>query len=403
MTTSYKILFMTEMLHDFYKDGTCNDFSFVPSAETKKLLANCKAFCKQAGNKLVVLIKVDDAGKPYILPEPADKFTFFLELNQPLFMTVSGVELNELATRRFYFTNLNQNLLATAGADDVLNLTAPITVHDGAAYSQGDMVTDAGNVYEAIQPSTSKLPSANPDFWMNRNANQYATRNDLIQFITRVQNLPVAPDAAVVNVSLFSRRLANNLFDELVFQQTLNFESAVSSSAIDWTNLPDGAYRLLINGKERMVYLSNDAVYANMFGVIELYNHLLAGNKFAFFDAASLLKDQLNESRNVWLNYTIRFTNRLAFWKYIVPKKGVKNIENNPDFSFNGNAILPAASDIFISTKPIPLRQRPHEFKLRLFTPVSVELPLAPNPDVRAPGILAKNGNDYYCNIHLNY
>ena len=69
MTTSFKILFMAEVMHDFYKDGKCSDFRFIPTEETSRLLVNYKAICKTIGNKLIVLMKTDDAGKPFIKPK----------------------------------------------------------------------------------------------------------------------------------------------------------------------------------------------------------------------------------------------------------------------------------------------------------------------------------------------
>ena len=80
MITTYKILFMLELLHDFYKNGQCTDFRIVPSAETALLLRNCKAIHKMIGNKLVVLIKTDTSGKPYLWLVGARRLVRFLHL-----------------------------------------------------------------------------------------------------------------------------------------------------------------------------------------------------------------------------------------------------------------------------------------------------------------------------------
>ncbi len=400
MTNSFKILFMAEVLHDFYKDGRCSDFRFIPTTETAKLLANYKALYKTLGNKLVVLMKTDSVGKPFVQPKPTDRFTFYMELMKPLFMTVSNLELNALAGKRFYFTNLHQNKVNIAVNQDIFYLSKETAAHSGATnYLPGGFVKQANVVYECIQSSTGNTP---PDaaFWVSREKKQYASATDLLQFIPQQYTFPVAPAAASVNISVFKLNLTNNLFDELALQQTMSFEANVENVLVDLSSLPEAKYRLLINAKEFFVYVSNDAVYNNMFAVVDFYHHLPNGNDFAFFDGPGLLKDQFVAGKNVWLNYTIRFANRLAFWKYLTPKKGVQAIDSNPDYSFTGNA---NPADFFTSTQPIPLVEKPHEFKLTLFQPVSSEPPLAPNPDIHASGMLSKNGSDYYCNIYLNY
>jgi hypothetical protein len=400
MTTSFKILFMAEVMHDFYKDGKCSDFRFIPTEETSRLLVNYKAICKTIGNKLIVLMKTDDAGKPFIKPKSTDKFTFYMELMKPLFMTVSNLELNALAGKRFYFTNLHQNKVTVAVNTDVLYLSKQIEAYAPAAnYLPGNFVKETNVVYECIHASLGNVPP-NAAFWISRQKNQYASASDLIQFIPVQNTFPVSPAAASITVSVFKLNLTNNLFDELALQQIFNFETVVTDVLVDLSSLAEAKYKVVINAQEFFVYVSNDAVYKNMFAVADLYNHLPDGNDFAFLDGTGKIKDQFIAGKNVWLNYRIGFANRVAFWKYLIPKKGVQAIDSNPDYTFSGNA---NPADIFTSQQPIPLVEKPHEFKVTLFQPVSSEPPLAPNPDVNASGMLTKNGSDYYCNIYLNY
>ncbi len=400
MTNSFKILFMTEVMHDFYKDGRCSDFRFIPATETAQLLANYKALCKTLGNKLVVLMKTDETGKPFVQPNSTDKFTFYMELMKPLFMTVSNLELNALAGKRFYFTNLHQNKVNIAVNQDILYLSKETAAYAGATnYLPGDFVKQANVIYECIQSSTGNTPP-NAGFWISRTKNQYASPTDLLQFIPQQHVFAVTPNAASVHISVFKLNLTNHLFDVLALEQTINFESAVANVLVDLSSLPEAKYRVLINAKELFVYVSNDAVYKNIFAVVDLYHHLPNGNDFAFLNGTGKLKDQFVGGKNIWLNYTIRFANRLAFWKYLTPKKGVLAIDSNPDYSFSGNA---NPAEYFTSAQPIPLVEKPHEFKLTLFQPISSEPPLAPNPDVHASGMLSKTGADYYCNIYLNY
>lgn len=401
MTTSYKILFMIELLHDFYRDGRCSDFRFIPTTETAVHLRNYNALCKTVGNKFIVLIKTDDTGKPFTEIKPEHQFSFFIELMKPLFMTVSNLDLNALAQKRFYFTNLHQNKVTLSPGNDVLYLSKAVESYNAiTAYKPGDLVVSAGIIYECIASSTGNLPAVPSTFWASRGKNQYASPDNLIQFVPQQYTFKVNPAAAVMNITVFALNITSNLFDKQVLQQTISFESAQQQVNIDFSSLPDGRYKVIINTNSYEVYISNTAVYQNMFGVVDLYAHLPAGNDFAFTDAAGKLKDQIVASKNIWLNYTIRFANRMAFWKYVTPKKGVVAVGSNPDYSFTGNA---NPADFFISSKPIPLKEKPHEFKLTLLQPVSTDPPLAPNPDIHAPGMLTKNGSDYFCNIYLNY
>ncbi len=400
MTTSYKILFMIEMLHDFYKDGKCSDFRFIPSAETAAHLRNYNALCKTVGNKFVVLIKTDETGKPFAPINPEHKFSFFIELMKPLFMTVSNLDLAALAQKRFYFTNLHQNKVTVSAGNDLLYLSKSIASYNAAtAYNPGDLVISAGIVYECIDASTGNLPTA-AAFWKSRELNQYTSAGDLVQFIPQQYLFKVNPAAIVMNITVFALNITNNLFDRVVLQQKINFESAQEQVSVDLSSLPEGRYKVVINANTYEVYISNNAVYQNMFAAVDLYAHLPAGTDFAFTDAAGKLKDQVVASKNVWLTYTIRFANRMAFWKYFTPKKGVVSIDSNPNYSFAGNA---NPADFFTSAKPIPLQEKPHEFKLTLLQAVSTDPPLAPNPDVNASGMLTKSGSNYICNIYLNY
>lgn len=399
MITTYKILFMVELLHDFYKNGQCTDFRIVPSADTALLLRNCKAFHKMIGNKLVVLIKTDTGGKPFIQPATTDKFTFYLELMKPLFITVSNIDETLLATKRFYFSNLSANKVVVAPGNELFYLSQPITAYAAATnYKPGEFSTQAGTVYESIKTSTGVTP---PDAanWISRNKNQYATKNDMLQFIPAVHTFSVAP-ATSIQVQLFALNTVTNVFDVNVYEKAFHYQENVNAVQVELSHLQKAKYKAVINGVEQFVYISNEAVYNNLFAVVELFNHLPNGNDFSFFDAGGLVKDRIVAGKNVWLHFSVRFANRLAFWKYISSRKGIQAIDSNPAYSFAGNG---NPADYFVSNLPVPLQETPHDFKLTLFQPISSEPPPAPNPDVHASGMLTKAGNDYYCNIYLNY
>jgi hypothetical protein len=123
-------------------------------------------------------------------------------------------------------------------------------------------------------------------------------------------------------------------------------------------------------------------------------------------DSNGKVKDQLVAGNLQWLRFQVRFANRLAFWKYITPKKGVVSIKDKTNkYTFVQSPPSPAAADYFQSNMPIPIRQTPAVYDLELDNPVSNEPPPAPNPDPGVTGMLSRKDpeKDYYCTIYLNY
>ena len=458
MKPGFKILFAVDTIHDYFKNGVCTHFRFVPSKETAALLANCGAMYKSVGNKLLVVIKADENNKPAKIPAASDRFVFFMELMQPVFMNISAPDFGEKGIQRFYFTNLQQNKFSFSAGDDIFYLSEPLKAYDSnTAYEKGAMVIDNNTTFECVvNAAKDETPTAKPDNWVkrlkhpsailkfspydkervyekdeivnedaiiykclkhteknNRPAvsaefwkpivnNQFATNSDLLR-ITPSQfayTLPPA-GAAQIKIEALALNTVNNKFETVVFNQVQSFEKPVQAVSIDLSKLKDGKYKLLINNKEEWIYVSNMAVYNNYFGVIELFNHLPDGNSFSFYKAGGILKDEKNGDKNLWLNYTIRFANRLAFVKYIVPQKGVELIDTEPGTGmFTGLA----GASAFTSKQRLPLQETSNEFKLKLKTKITADSTFpAPNPDINAPGMMTKDDTDYYCNIYLNY
>lgn len=400
MTTSYKILFMVEILHEYYDNKKCADFRLIPSFQTTQLLKRYNALCKNVGNKLIVLMKDDGSGKPFIEPVTGDKFVFYMELMNPLFMTISSLSFPGLSGKRFYFTNLHLNKVVNNPLPADLYLTTAISNHqNGVTYKPGSFVKQGGITYENSKTATNIAPP-NIAHWFPRQKNQYAQENDLVQFITSVQTFQLNAPSTTVTISAFSYDTVTGDYTTSVFEQIQRFGQNVSSVTLDISSLKEGKYKLMINGNVSMVYLSNDAVYNGHFAVIEIFHHSFTDALFNLLEPDGTMKDKKVGDTLVWLNYTIRFANRLAYWKYITRNKGVNAVEGTPDYTFVGNA---NPADFFLSQQPVPLQQQAHEFKLDLKKKVSTEPPPAPNPDIHASGMLTEKDDDYYCNIYINY
>jgi hypothetical protein len=401
---------MIDLLNEYYANLQCRDFTVIPSAETLLVLQNNQMLFKTIGNKLVVLVKVKtDAGnedKPYLPIAPETKFLFYMSLNQPVFTTVTNLDTDRLRlNQRYYFTNLYQNKAGTS-----LHLTKKITTYDNAAtYNPGDLVDNgSGTVFECIQHSAGGNNTGNTGFWFQRGTEQHVSSADMMSFVTTTNRFQTTVAATSFNINVFGFNIASNQYDKavLISKSKVTSDVAIQEVPVDLSELLPGRYKIQINTDVFDVFVDDAVIYRNMFGVIELFSHLPATSDFSLLDSSGKVKDTIVAGNLQWLRYQVRFANRLAFWKYITPRKGVKAIKDKTNtYQFVQSPPLPAAPDFFQSDHPIPIREMPAVYDVELNNPVSDEPPAAPNPDPNVTGMLTRidPGKDYYCTIYLNY
>lgn len=427
MKSRFKILFAVDLRHAYYSNGKCNDFAVVPSEATRKLLKDLQLLYKVFENQLWVLAKVHDAGtdedKPFVDLPQNQKFVFYLQLQQPLFMAVTNIDAKAFETKRFYFSNLSQNK-----ADNILYLSTPITAYNnGVTYVPGMMVfVDPGanatvpTVFESIKENPagvgSHAPSATDDRWQQRGRVQYATAADTMSINKSTASFTVNDTATVFNVTAYAlNKTDNRTYDQevpLSRQTALSFSETATPAEknvqVDLSALSPGRYRVKINANNFDVYVDDEAASNQTFGIIEIFNHLPATNDFALLDAAGKVKDKVVTGRAQWLTYTISFANRLAFLKYVSLKKGVSGIEDSrhptpAEYTFAPTPVPPQPADFFLSNKPVPLLQKSALFNLVLTHPISSEALKAPNPNPADPGMLSQLNNDFFSTVYLNY
>jgi hypothetical protein len=113
--------------------------------------------------------------------------------------------------------------------------------------------------------------------------------------------------------------------------------------------------------------------------------------------------------------YTIRFANRLAFWKYITPLHKVDDIRVNgahdqpsPFTPGSTDPAHPDRKDFFLSKRPLPLRAEADGTLFDLI--VGSESRPAPKPDPAMPGMFTQifdnataTYQDHVCTVRLNY
>lgn len=389
MQVTYKILFTVDILNDYYRDGRCADFKVMPSEETASLLKKYNMLYRMTGNRLVILVKIKDDNTPVTPIDPNTKFSFYMDLQTPAFVNFTNINLDALATKRFYFSNLNGN-----ENDNRFNLTAPVEdYNDDTNYTVGQFADDGtGNIFECIQGTQGN--DTTTAFWVARGKKQYASMNDMRDRKTMIFDY-TAPEPAVdtFKVNVFSINKIVNTYNNVAKTQTQKFSKATRNIRIDMSDLNRGSYHIEVNKKGIDTYSDDSFVFGGYFGVIEIFSHLPNGNAFAFLD---------NAGKVIEKTYTLRFANRMAFWKYITPKQGILSIKDK-DSQYEFDPANGPSAD-FISTTPIPISQASKTFTLDLVKHInSKEAPVAPGPDLMVSGVVTKKDDNLCYNIYLNY
>lgn len=419
MTAAYKILFAVDLQHDYYINGKCTDINLRPSAETYKLLKNRQILYKMVGNTFLALIKVKDknsgteANKPFVSLSPDEKFVFYLQLEKPVFTTITNLDNDLFGARRFYFSNIFETKV-----DTNLHLSAPVDQYDnGTNYYPGEMVRNGtGATFECIKATTGHN-TGKTEFWFAHGMNAYVTKKDMIPILPRLTSFNAKTQASVFDIKLFGFNSITKLFDKEVSLK----ESRITTGnepgknvSIDMQNLPEGRYIIKINGEDYEngtdeaghsipFYLSNEMVYNSYLGIVEIFNHQAADPAFSVLDTEGKVKNKLNaQGKSVWLNYVIKFASKMATWKYVAAEGKINAIKDeSAGFIFNKTTL--DQKDVFQSNIPIRLQEKPVLFDLILTQAVSSQPPPAPNPNPQVTGLISRINTDYFCTINLNY
>ena len=409
MISKYRILFQATLLHDYFTEGRCEEFDILPSEATRTLLSDSRLLFKVVGNKLLVVTKVDELGKPAAVLPTEGRFTFYLDLKGTEFLTVTNVDATALRTRRLYFTNLNQNLAGLPPAE-VFNLTRTVEVFANArTYRPGDLAGIGTTVFECIKAGQGQAPNAaNSTFWVSRGAAQYVTSQDMLPLLPKIVNFTLQAAANGFRVRIFGLNPATNVHDVLVREDVVagSVLEASKDVQVNLESLKPGRYKLDINGEIFEAYFDEEALAKGIFGVVEIFLHLPDTNPFSLLKVSGAVRET---------PFTIRFANRRAFWKYITPLHKVENILLNGDHSqpspftaCSNDPAQPTQKDFFLSNRPLPLSQVPAQNLFDLI--IGSESRPAPKPDPRVPGILTQAFDapsqaylDSFCTIRLNH
>lgn len=389
----FKYLFTIELLHKFFADQVCNNFSFTPSGLTTNIINGQRLIVKQYQNKLFAGIQTQtikpvqpgNTYMPFSSLENGLQMTFYMSLNNPFFFNYTNLSDAFDAGKIFYFTNRNNNLVNTLDF-----LSAKIAAYDNlGTYLAGDMATDpAGIVYRAILASNSvnQHSLADNGYWMKVDANRYVSGNDILQWLPSLStySFGVTPQStATISVSGYDSNTGNYTVNQLT--QSIAFGSPAYSFSLDLSALAPGKYSLTVNGAQQWIYINDELSNRRPFAVIDIFNEVTPASCNLVDGSGNLLSPV----------YTIYFLNRATIWKYVLASGKTGNItDTTGTYSFITN------NNLVTSMTPIPLMDIPLSFNLSMNNNTYTKIP-CPNPFQLVK--MMPPGDNLCSEIYLNY
>jgi hypothetical protein len=413
MRLNYKTLFKIELLHDYYADGKCNDFTLLPSSDCEELLRAQGMIIQQAtGNSLTVMTREGfTPGTCFIPVNKSSIFRFYMKLKPGRFINYTNIEWNPVTGKRFYFNNRANNKRGT-----VLNLSKEIADYtDTVTYVPGMLAKDpvTKEVYEAFKGSSNadKHGFTSPgNYWSKLGDIEYATADgDLLNCCGTSFFFNVA--GTYFSIEIFRLNKTTGAYTTPVFPdapvQTISFDKTVEGVSVDMAGLDKGRYEIKVNGITKAVYYDPSLLSNDICGVVEIFCDLDGANDYAFATEAAPVAPETQPVFTIKpRNFTIRFANRRSLWKYIAKSANLTAINDvNADaakrYSFTVNGME------FLSDKPIPFTEQPIKLFIPHFGIGSSDPPPLPN----AAGELLKkqkinpgDSYEFYCSeIYLNY
>jgi len=346
--TKYGILFTVELLHKYFVDTNCDDFSITPSQRTQSFMSGNKILAKQYDNKLYTGLTSDAADKPVDTLPANMQLTFFLQLNNPLFFNYTNLPFTWPSGKIYYFTNRNNN---TAGTKNYLS---QFLVYDNAkTYSPGDVVTDgAGAVFQSIKSGHGIDPSlANSDNWTMVDNNQYASEADALQWLPSVSTYNFSAQQIVASVDVYGYNIAAKDYTNNILSKKQGFLKPMLAFTLDLSMLQPGKYRLVVNGVEQWVYINDELTGRQVLAVVDIFNDSSIAAAYQFLKGTGEFASP---------EYSIYFLNRYTIWKYVLAS-GTAGTVTDPLGKYG---FAPPSGGVVYSLKPIPLSEQALKFSL---------------------------------------
>ncbi len=96
--------FSIKITHDFYSDGVCPDFTFIPSVSCSILMKRYRMFMREIKNGIEVYYTADSSGNA-LISMSEEKFHFYLHLKNPLLYNFTNIPGDKIYANIFYLSN----------------------------------------------------------------------------------------------------------------------------------------------------------------------------------------------------------------------------------------------------------------------------------------------------------
>ena len=105
---SYAELFSIELLHTFYNDSRCCDFTLQPTVMCESIIKGHKLILKTTGNGIKLIAPCDESNNPFISMSPDITLSFLMKLENPELKGFTALPaLGNEAVYRFHNENIN--------------------------------------------------------------------------------------------------------------------------------------------------------------------------------------------------------------------------------------------------------------------------------------------------------
>lgn len=343
----YRELFTVEILHDYFTDGRARRMLCVPTAAGQKALAEAGLLVKMHLNRLYVFAPTLDGLTPLRAIPPSADFSFYVQPGDPDFFQYTQLPINATDGLRYYFNNLTAT---TVGG--VKYLPPKNALFDAAqAYSVGQFVRngsdDCHECLVNLAPNTADLSNAAQ--WRKLSKVVYADATHRKAFAGPDLSLPVNPAANDVTVEVFAFNPVSGLCDLPRKTEVYSYEKPVSVQAVSLGLLPEGVYRLSVNGVDHERFVSPPGDWCDQLGVIQIFHHptVPVGNRL--LDGSGQFKSPV---------FTIRMAPLSTLWQYVARTAAVKKVY---DETTGGIVFDPSGDRRFCSQLPVRLQEKPYD------------------------------------------
>lgn len=338
--TKYGVLFKLELLHRYYAQLSCPDFSIRPSLQTKAVLAGQQIIAKPYGHQLWAGVQLDQDEKPFPPLAGNLQLTFFLYLKNGLFFNYTNLPVSHPAGKLYYFTNRNNT-----SANGKNHLSLNIQAYSGTkTYQPGELaINGSGVVFKALRLKESSNAVSFPDagYWEQVDNHRYVSERDAVQWLPALSTYTLTTAAASAAIQVRGYNNATGNYTTVVWTKTETFRAEVPSFPLDLSGLPPGKYELSVNGEKQLIYLNDELTGTRPFAVVDIFQE-------PSLPAANQLLDGDNHLLSPL--YTLFFLNRSTLWKYVLQSGEAASITDTAGvYHFSG----PAGT--LFSQAPIPL------------------------------------------------